>query len=89
MIEAVDTGLGHEGLQSLGIGMVGPDLEAVAALRFRPEGVGFWKQPASVEGGELDIQPCLGDQVGDRLVLKAEAGGEDDAAGNVPAPMLL
>src|SRR3954467_13131159 len=82
MIEAVDSGIGDERRQSGFIRMKGPDAHAIARLCFRPQIVGLGKQPAGVESCDLDGKPCSEDQMRDRLILDAEAGGEQYSPGH-------
>ncbi len=79
-VEAVDTLGGEQGRQALGIGMDRADAQAVALFGARPDLVGLGEEPAGVDGRDVDGEARFGDEVGDHLILEAEARGEDDAS---------
>ena len=56
------------------------DAPAIALLGLLPGRVGLGKQPAGVEGDDVDVEPGLAEVMQDDLVLEAEAGGEHDPA---------
>ena len=62
------------------VGIDGADAAAVAALGFRPQRVGFRKQPPGIERHHVDVEALLADPMEDELAFDAEAMGEDDAA---------
>ena len=65
--------------------IIGFYAQAVFFLSALPDVIGFREQAAGVERGEGNVEPGRGDQMGDDLILEAEAGGEDDAAGQSSA----
>ncbi len=78
IVLAVDPLRLHQRFERGGVRVEGAHLPAVLALRLRPDRIGLGKQPAGVERRHLDLEIIGEDQVGEELVLDAEAGREDD-----------
>ena len=85
LVKAVDTLLGDQPLQRRAIGVDRANAAAVAALRLRPQRVGFRKQPSGIERHHVDVEIAFADPVEDELALDAEAVGEDNGAVDLAA----
>jgi hypothetical protein len=77
--------LGDQPFQRGMIGVDRTDAPAIAALGFRPQRVGFGKQPAGVERHHIDIEVALADPMEDELAFDAEAVRENDCSIDRPA----
>ncbi len=66
----------------------GADTAAVFPLGLGPKCVSFRKQTAGIDRHDVDIQGAFLQHVKDRLVLRSEACGEDDFAGDLAAKTL-
>ncbi len=80
MAKAVDALLRDQGFKLAVIGINSADGDAITALGFRPDVIGLREQPPGIERDHVDRQTLREDGVRDRLILNAEAGGENDAA---------
>jgi len=79
-IKPIDALPEEQVLNTCAIGAVATYAAAVTTLGARPELVGLWKQSARVERDDVDQKGLREDRMGDRLVLKAKARREYDAA---------
>ncbi len=81
-IETIDAMLGDEfrERQSLRIDRV--NAPRVAGLRLLPQRDRLLEETAGVDGHDIDLEALREDRMGDELILYAEAGREDHAAGN-------
>jgi len=84
IVEAVDPVAAHEGLDGIVPGIERRDRDAVARLGLRPKRVDLTEEPTGIERDDFDRQVLHRDQMGDDLILEAEAGGEDEATRDLP-----
>ncbi len=82
MAEAVDALARDEFLLGDAFRRIGADADAVGRLGLGPHVVGLRVEPARIEGDDLGPPLGHGHGMGQRLILDAEAGREDEAAGH-------
>src|ERR1700733_11799936 len=84
-VEAVDAVFLDQSLELVLAWIDGTDAPAIATLGLRPQLISFGKQPAGVEGDDIDVETMLADHLHDDLILETEARREDKLADNFAA----
>src|SRR5262249_39774093 len=79
-VKSIDPLTAHQRLDGATFRIERLNALAVSTLSFGPEFVGLRKQPARIEGHDVDGKRLAADRMRDGLVLDAKARGEDDPA---------